>query len=162
MTQDLYTTNTSRVADISELPRQGRLLALDPGTKRVGIAISDETQTVASPLERIERTSWKKLLEKVRAIVSEFDAAGLVIGLPLESDGTESPMSAEARDMARKFSLSLDIPVVLEDERVTSYAAKSNLWERGLSIEESRRLVDSEAAAIILSDVLERFRAERP
>lgn len=162
MTQDLYTTNTSRVADISELPRQGRLLALDPGTKRVGVAISDETQTVASPLERIERTSWKKLLAKVRAIVSEFDAVGLVIGLPLESDGTESPMSAEARDMARKFSLSLDIPVVLEDERVTSYAAKSNLWERGLSIEESRRLVDSEAAAIILSDVLERLRAERP
>lgn len=162
MTQDLYTTNTSRVADISELPRQGRLLALDPGTKRVGVAISDETQTVASPLERIERTAWKKLLEKVRAIVSEFDAVGLVIGLPLESDGTESPMSAEARDMARKFSLSLDIPVVLEDERVTSYAAKSNLWERGLSIEESRRLVDSEAAAIILSDVLERLRAEKP
>lgn len=162
MTQDLYTTNTSRVADISELQRQGRLLALDPGTKRVGVAISDETQTVARPLERIERTSWKRLLEKVRAIVSEFDAVGLVIGLPLESDGTESPMSAEARDMARKFSLSLDIPVVLEDERVTSYAAKSNLWERGLSIEESRRLVDSEAAAIILSDVLERLRAERP
>lgn len=162
MTQDLYTTNTSRVADISELPRQGRILTLDPGTKRVGVAISDETQTVASPLERIERTSWKKLLEKVRAIVSGFDAAGLVIGLPLESDGTESPMSAEAREMARKFSLSLDIPVALEDERVTSYAAKSNLWERGLSIEESRRLVDSEAAAIILSDVLERLRAERP
>ncbi len=117
---------------------------------------------VARPLERIERGSWKKLLEKVRAIVSEFDAVGLVIGLPLESDGTESPMSAEARDMARKFSLSLDIPVVLEDERVTSYAAKSRLWERGLSIEESRRLVDSEAAAIILTDVLERLRAERP
>lgn len=162
MTQDLYTTNTSRVADISELQRQGRILTLDPGTKRVGVAISDECQTVASPLERIERTSWKKLLAKVRAIVSEFDAVGLVIGLPLESDGTESPMSAEARDMARKFSLSLDIPVVLEDERVTSYAAKSNLWERGLSIEESRRLVDSEAAAIILSDVLERLRAEKP
>ncbi len=117
---------------------------------------------VARPLDRIERTSWKKLHEKVRAIVSEFDAVGLVIGLPLESDGTESPMSAEAREMARKFSLSLDIPVVLEDERVSSYAAKSRLWERGLSIEESRRLVDSEAAAIILSDVLERLRAETP
>ena len=162
MTQDLYTTNTSRVADIFGLPRQGRLLAIDPGTRRVGVAICDETQMVARPLERIERTSWKKLLEKVRAIVTEFDAVGLVIGLPLESDGAESPMSAEAREMARKFSLSLDIPVVLEDERVTSYAAKARLWERGLSIEESRSLVDSEAAAIILSDVLERLRAERP
>lgn len=162
MTQDLYTTNSSRVADIAGLPRQGRLLALDPGTKRVGVAVSDETQTVARPLERIERSSWKKLLEKVRVIVSEFDAVGLVIGLPLESDGTESPMSAEALDMARKFSLSLEIPVAMEDERVTSYAAKARLWERGLSIEESRSLVDSEAAAIILTDVLERLRAERP
>ncbi len=162
MTQDLYTTNTSRVADISELPRQGRLLALDPGTKRVGVAICDETQMVSRPLERVERSSWKKLLEKVKAIVSEFDAVGLVIGLPLEFDGSESPMSAEAREMARKFSLSLQIPVAMEDERMTSYAAKSRLWERGLSIKESRSLVDSEAAAIILSDVLERLRADRP
>lgn len=162
MTQDLYTTNSSRVTDISELPRYGRLVALDPGTKRVGVAICDESQMVARPLDRIERSSWKKLLKKVRAIVSEFDAVGLVIGLPLESNGSESPMSAEAREMARKFSLSLDIPVAMEDERMTSYAAKSGLWERGLSIEESRCLVDSEAAAIILSDVLERLRVDRP
>ncbi len=117
---------------------------------------------VSRPLERVERSSWKKLLEKVKAIVSEFDAVGLVIGLPLEFDGSESPMSAEAREMARKFSLSLQIPVAMEDERMTSYAAKSRLWERGLSIKESRSLVDSEAAAIILSDVLERLRADRP
>lgn len=132
-------------------------MALDPGTKRVGVAICDEMRFTTRPLELIERKSWKKLLTEVKNILAEYDAKALVIGLPLESDGGESTMSAEARDMARKFSLSLDVPVFLQDERVTSYAAKSNLWSRGVGLKESRRLVDSEAAAIILSDFLSRL-----
>jgi len=108
------------------------------------------------PLALVERKSWKKLLTQVKIILAEYDAKALVIGLPLDSDGGESIMSRDARAMARKFSLSLDIPVYLQDERVTSYAAKSNLWSRGVDLKESRRLVDSEAAAIILSDFLDR------
>jgi len=77
--------------------------------------------------------------------------------LPLESDGSESEMSAEARRMAHNFGLSLSIPVFLQDERVTSYEAKSRLWERGVNLKESRQLVDSEAAAIILSDFIDRL-----
>ena len=96
------------------------------------------------------------MLSDVKRIVSEFDAKAVVIGLPLESDGTESDMSAEARRLARNFALSLDVPVFLQDERVTSYEAKSRLWEQGKSIKETRALVDSEAAAIILSDFLGR------
>ncbi len=64
-------------------------------------------------------------------IIEEFDAAALVIGLPLESDGTESKMSQEARHMAKNFTLSLNIPVVLQDERGTSYDAKARLWKSG-------------------------------
>ncbi|MFN2502060.1 MAG: Holliday junction resolvase RuvX, partial [Pyrinomonadaceae bacterium] len=111
------------------------------------------------PLDVIQRTSWKKLLSVIKDIVSEFDAKALVVGLPLESDGSESPMSAEARRMARNFSLSLAIPVYLQDERVTSYEAKSRLWEKGTSLAESRRMVDSEAAAIILGDFLDRSKS---
>lgn len=96
------------------------------------------------------------MLSDVKRIVSEFDAKAVVIGLPLESDGTESDMSAEARRLARNFALSLDVPVFLQDERVTSYEAKSRLWEQGKSIKETRALMDSEAAAIILSDFLGR------
>ena len=80
--------------------------------------------------------------------------------MPLESDGTESDMSKEARDMARKFSLSLNIPVVLQDERVTSYEAKGRLWRAGKDPAETRKLVDSEAAAIILTDFLDRLQKE--
>jgi putative Holliday junction resolvase len=150
-------TNQAELADVSAIP-PGRLIAIDPGTKRCGVAVCDELRITTRPLPFIERTSWKKLLSTVKQIVSDFDAKALVIGLPLESDGSESPMSLEARDMARKFALSLDVPVVLQDERVTSYEAKGRLWSAGKTPKESRTLADSEAAAIILADLLDRIR----
>jgi len=155
--QQKDTVNTDQFTDISGVPADGRIIALDPGTKRIGVAVCDELRVTTRPLDVITRTSWKKLLLSVENILAEFDAAALVIGLPLESDGSESIMSAEARDMARKFSLSLSVPVYLQDERVTSYEAKSRLWSEGRSINESRAAVDSVAAAIILGDFLDRI-----
>jgi len=137
----------------TEIPA-GRIVALDPGTKRVGVAVSDESRLIATPLPHIERKSWKSLLTSVQSVLTDFDAVALVLGLPLETDGSESEMSTEARDMARKFTLSLEIPVFLQDERATSYEAKSRMWEQGVSLAESRKNVDSEAAAIILTDFL--------
>lgn len=136
------------------MPASGRILAIDPGTKRCGVAACDELRVTTRALPFLERKSWKKLLLDIKDLVSEFDAKALVIGLPLNTDGSESEMSAEARKMARKFSLSLNIPVFLQDERVTSYEAKARLWEKGRSLPETRKLVDSEAAAIILADFL--------
>jgi putative Holliday junction resolvase len=150
-------TNHGELTDLSTVPVDGRIVALDPGTKRVGVAVCDELRFTTRPLPNITRTSWKKLLLEVKNILAELDAKALVIGLPLRSDGGESEMSEEARSMARRFSLSLDIPVYLQDERVTSYEAKSRLWQRGLDVKESRSQVDSEAAAIILSDFLDRL-----
>ena len=156
--QQKETTNPAPLADVFAVPSEGRILAIDPGTKRCGVAICDEMRVTTRPLPLINRTSWKKLLSNIKQIVSDYDAKALVIGLPLRTDGTESEMSTEARSMARKFLLSLDIPVFLQDERVTSYEAKSRLWEQGRSVAESRKLVDSEAAAIILSDFLDRVK----
>ncbi len=155
--QQKETPNHDILADVSDVPADGRIIAIDPGTKRCGIAVCDDLRATTRPLPVIDRTSWKKLLIAVKDIVSEYDAKALVMGLPLESDGSESKMSNEARRLARNFALSLAIPVILEDERVTSYEAKANLWSRGYSLKESRRLVDSEAAAIILSDFLDRL-----
>ncbi|MBK6751316.1 MAG: Holliday junction resolvase RuvX [Pyrinomonadaceae bacterium] len=150
-------TNPLELTDLSTVPAEGRIVSLDPGTKRVGVAVCDELRFTTRPLPFITRTSWKKLLVEVKTILAELDAKALVIGLPLRSDGGESEMSSEARSMARRFSLSLEIPVYLQDERVTSYEAKSRLWQRGLDVKESRSQVDSEAAAIILSDFLDRL-----
>ncbi len=161
MAQQLDTTNAPEFTELSRLPAAGRIVALDPGTKRVGLAVSDELQTIVRPIGRIDRTSWKKLLLNIKAIVREYDAVALVIGLPLESDGSESVMSAEARSIARKLRLSIETPVFLQDERATSYEAKGRLWMQGIDTKESRDLVDSEAAVIILEDLLAKLTALR-
>lgn len=144
-------------AELTDIPSVGRILSLDLGTKKIGVAVSDEMRIIASPVRTIERIGWKKLLLQIRGIIEEFDAQAMVIGLPYNFDGTESEMSAEARRIARNLSLSIDIPVYLQDERATSYEAKSRLWERGVSLKDTRKFVDSEAAAIILSDFLDRL-----
>lgn len=143
---------------ISAVRAAGRIVAIDPGTKHIGIAVSDEFRVVTRPLPAIARKSWKKLLADVQVVIAEYDAAALVVGLPLNTDGSESSMSAEARKMAVKFGLSLTIPVFLQDERVTSYEARKRLWDRGVEPDKTKQFVDSEAAAIILTDFLERLR----
>ena len=155
--QQRETLNLPDLPDISDVPSDGRILAIDPGTKRVGLAITDEKRIVATPLAAIDRTSWKKLLSEIKAVIASYDAAAVVVGLPLNTDGSESFMSDEARKMAEKFSLSLEIPVYLQDERVTSYEARARLWQRGIEPSKTKQFVDSEAAAIILADFLDRL-----
>jgi len=102
----------------------------------------------------IERRSWKDLLRRVLVLVETYNAKGLVIGLPLNLDGEEGRASKEARTIADKFRLSLGIPVYLQDERLTTFAAKSALKSEGRSENEIERAIDSEAAAIILRDFI--------
>lgn len=154
--QQKETNNNPLIEDLTRIPSRGRIIAIDPGTKRIGAAVCDDDRIVCRPLPMFERSSWKNLLSRVKAILHEFDAKALVIGLPLESDGSESPMSVDAREMARKFRLSLELPVFLQDERATSYAAKQKLWAQN-GPKDLRSSIDSEAAAIILSDFLDRI-----
>ena len=102
----------------------------------------------------IERRSWKDLLRRVLALIETYDAKGLVIGLPLNLEGAEGQGSKEARTMADKFRLSLSVPVYLQDERLTTLAAKAALKREGRSENAIQRAVDSEAAAIILRDFI--------
>ena len=154
--QQKETLNPRDLTDISGLAEAGRVVAIDPGTKRIGVAVCDEHRIVSRPLSVIQRASWKKLLTQIKNTLAEFDAVALVVGLPYNFDGTESEMSAEAREMARKFAMSLDVPVFLQDERATTYEARGRLWSSGLEGRELRKTVDSEAATIILSDFLSR------
>ncbi|HLM61734.1 MAG TPA: Holliday junction resolvase RuvX [Pyrinomonadaceae bacterium] len=152
--QEKETINSNDFTDVFRVPKTGRLLALDLGMKHIGVAVSDELQFTVSPVSVIERKSWKKVLKQVISFLEEFDAVGLVLGLPYNTDGSESEMSLEARRLARNFSLSISVPVILQDERLTSYEAKGYLKKLGLSEKEIWDRVDSEAAAIILSDFL--------
>jgi putative Holliday junction resolvase len=134
----------------------GRLLALDLGEKRVGVAVSDELQLTVRPLPYLRRTNWKQLLAAVADLRQRFDAQALVIGLPLNLDGAEGEAAGNVRRIARNFSLSLHVPVFLQDERLTSREAEQSLRAEGLRDEGLRERVDSEAAAIILRDYLTR------
>ena len=132
----------------------GRLLALDLGEKRVGVAVSDELQLTVRPLPYLRRTNWKQLLGTVAEMLQRFDARGLVIGLPLNLEGTEGEAASRARQLARNFALSLHVPVFLQDERLTSREAEEHLRAAGHQAESLRERIDSEAAAIILRDYL--------
>jgi putative pre-16S rRNA nuclease len=132
----------------------GRLLALDLGRKRVGMAVSDELQITVRPLAPVRRTSWKKLLRAVAEAVESFDARALVIGLPLRLDGSVGDAATEATRLARNFRLSLGVPVFLQDERLTSVEAEEGLRAAGLDASNRLELLDSESAAIILRDFI--------
>ncbi len=143
--------------DPAEQPPQvvsGPILCLDLGRKRVGVAISDPTLVAITTIEAINRSSWKRLLDEVRQLIRHFDAKTLVIGFPLRLDGNEGSAATDARTIASNLSKSLDIPIYLQDERLTSFAAEENLRSQGYNSEEIKDRVDSEAAAIILRDFL--------
>jgi putative Holliday junction resolvase len=133
----------------------GRLVALDLGAKRVGVAVSDELQIAVTPLPFIERRSWKDLLRRVAAIIEGYDARGLVIGLPLGLDGNEGDAAQEARRLAENFRRSLNVPVYLQDERLTTFAADVKLRSEGVRPGEIENRIDSESAALILRDFIE-------
>jgi putative Holliday junction resolvase len=151
---DLITPEHPDVAPASQ-KAVGRLLALDLGTRRVGVAVCDELRLTVRPVEAIERRSWKDLLRRVAEQIEIQNACGLVIGFPLNLDGSEGDAADEARNIAEKFRLSIKLPVYLQDERLTTEEAKSRLRHLG-SQHEIDRQVDSEAAAIILRDFISR------
>ena len=150
------TANPLEFADVSGVPVAGRIVSIDPGTKFVGVAVSEETQLAARPLRTLHRTSWKKLLSDIKEIISDFDAVAVVVGLPLGFEGERIEMTEEAESIARRLSLSLDVPVYMQDERVTTYEARKRLWDRGVTPADTKNTVDAEAAAVILSDFLSR------
>lgn len=137
--------------------KPGRLLALDLGQKRVGVAVSDELRITVRPLPALRRTSWKQLVQAVAALVKDFDAQTLVIGLPLGLDGRENIATSEMRRQAANLELSLGLQTVLQDECLTSNAAERELYSAGYNQDEVRERVDSQAAVLILQDYLSRL-----
>jgi putative Holliday junction resolvase len=138
----------------AEAKERGRVLALDLGAKRVGLALSDELRLSVRTLPFLPRTPWKRLLRSVAELCESFDVRLLVVGLPLRLEGVEGDAAREARRVARNLELSLKLPVRLQDERLTSKAAERSLRRRGYRGAQLSERVDGEAATIILQDFL--------
>lgn len=147
-------TSDSSAAICQHSTIAGRLLALDLGEKRVGVAVSDELRITVRPLSTLRRTNWKEILRAVAELLRGFDARGLVIGLPLNLDGSEGEAAARVRQLARNFARSLEVPIYLQDERLTSRAAEESLRAAGYAESQVRQRVDSQAAVIILQDFI--------
>ncbi len=133
-----------------------RALALDLGTKRIGVAASDATRTLASPVTVLERRGSRAADHKaIVAIIEEYEADVVVVGLPLSLSGKESHASRLIRGEVAEFESSLPVPVVLYDERFTTAAAHASLMERKMKADARRRVVDKVAAAVLLQNWLD-------
>lgn len=138
------------------LPAQGRLLGLDLGTKTIGLALSDTGRRIASPLETLRRTKFTADAKAIEAIAQRHGTAGLVIGLPLNMDGSEGPRAQATRAFVRNLKPILDRPVLLWDERLSTLAVTRTLLEADTSRARRAQLVDKMAAAYILQGALDR------
>jgi putative holliday junction resolvase len=133
----------------------GPILALDLGQKLVGAAISDDRLVTTRRLPPIRRSNWKKLLQDIRLLVESFDAQTIVVGLPLRLDGSYGDAAQDVQRVATNLARSIECPVYLQDERLTSFEATGNLRSEGKKAGAIAALVDSEAAALILRDFLD-------
>lgn len=133
---------------------EGPILSLDLGARRVGAAVSDPSLIAIKRLKTLRRSNWKQLLRDVDDLIRHFDAKTLVIGFPLKLDGSEGSAATETRQIAQKFARSLELPIYLQDERLTSREAEDSLRASGHRSDEVAALIDSESAAIILRDFI--------
>jgi len=135
-----------------------RILAIDYGRARHGLAVSDALGMAGRPLPALKRSEAQRDLAVLRRVVEEHDVRRLVVGLPLNMDGSEGEMAIEARAFGELLGRELGLPVLMEDERLSTDEAEHLLREGGLRPSQRRALRDSVAAAVILRGVLERER----
>ncbi len=141
------------------LKRGERLMGLDLGSKTIGLALTDVTLTVASPLETIRRTKFSADVARLLALAAEHQVGGFVIGLPVNMDGTEGPAAQSARAFARNLEKLSPLPLAFWDERMSTAAVTRTLIEADTSRARRAEVVDKMAAAYILQGALERLRS---
>ena len=147
----------SVVDDIEALPAGGALMGLDPGTRTIGVAVSDGLRLTATALETIRRRRFADDAARLTEIARHRSVAGVVIGLPLNMDGSAGPRAQSARAFARNVAVALGLPVALFDERLSTFAAEEAMLASGVPRGRRAGAVDRIAAAIILQGALDRL-----
>ena len=154
-------TAASTIA-IEDLPphlgRDARLLGLDVGTKTIGMALSDLTRSVATPFDTIGRTKFTADAKTIRQVVEKNQVGALVIGFPLNLDGSEGPRAQSTRAFASNLAAHVEVPMVFWDERLSTAAVERHLIEADASRKRRAEVVDRMAAAYILQGALDRLR----
>jgi putative holliday junction resolvase len=135
-----------------------RVIALDVGDKRIGVAVSDLTRLIARPLETVTRKNREADLQRLAKIIAEQEARIVVVGLPKNMDNTEGAQARKTRNFAEQLGSVSNATIVFEDERLSTFSAIESLVQRGVKTGHARELVDMEAAAIILQTYLDKAR----
>ena len=133
-----------------------RYLGIDFGTKQIGLALGESVSRVVTPLRTIKNTSREIACSQLVAIIREYGIDAVVIGLPLNDDGSESDTSRQVRNIQSKLTHMAGCPVYFEDERYSSHSAEILLRERGISSKKQKQLVDQMAAVVILEAFLDK------
>lgn len=141
----------------AQLPPKGRLLALDHGRKTIGLAISDVERGIATPLETLRTTKFSRDIEALHRIITQHHICALVIGYPLNLDGSEGPRCQSVRAFVRNLEAHIALPMLLWDERLSSAAADDAMLEANLSREARREKIDKVAASFFLQSLLDRM-----
>ncbi len=139
----------------NKLSSGSRLLGIDLGTKRIGIAISDYNQKVATPLQTLDNSKRGKLIDALESIIAEYGIRGIIIGNPINMDGSYGKSSQSAKDIAINISNKIDIPVSLWDERLSTVGAFNLSSELDINVSKREKDIDKFAAAFILQGALD-------
>ena len=148
----------SFIQEAASFGARGALFGLDLGEKTIGVAVCDPDRRVATPVETIRRTKFTPDAERLAALAVERGVVGLVMGLPLNMDGTEGPSAQRARAFARNLPKVLDLPVAFWDERLSTAAMERDLIAIDTKRKKRAEKIDESAAAFILQGAIDRLR----
>jgi len=132
-----------------------RLIGLDLGSKRIGVSICDDKQLIATPLKTINRNSLKDLVDELKLIVDENDIKGIIVGNPLNMDGSSGRSAQSVKDTTDNIEKNLDIPICLWDERLSTVGAFNLSSQLDINVSKREKKIDENAAAFILQGALD-------
>ena len=132
-----------------------RLIGLDLGSKRIGVSICDDKQLIATPLKTINRNSLKDLIDELRLIINENDIKGIIVGNPLNMDGSSGRSAQSVKDTTENIEKNLDIPICLWDERLSTVGAFNLSSQLDINVSKREKKIDENAAAFILQGALD-------
>ena len=132
-----------------------RLIGLDLGSKRIGVSICDDKQLIATPLKTINRNSLKDLVDELKLIVDENDIKGIIVGNPLNMDGSSGRSAQSVKDTTENIQKNLDIPICLWDERLSTVGAFNLSSQLDINVSKREKKIDENAAAFILQGALD-------
>ena len=142
---------------IEKTKKKSRLIGIDPGGKRIGIALSDENKIVATPYTTIIKENYRDLVDQIKKIVKEYDIDGIVIGNPINMDGTEGPSSQSAKDLAKNLSKDITENITLWDERLSSQGAFNLSNDLAINSSKKVKKLDENSAQFILQGILDYY-----